>query len=233
VVRYLSFLREVTTMQILYFQKSIITTLALSMLLLTGCQSVDPYTGQSQTSNATAGTAVGAIGGAAIGAIAGGGRGALIGGALGGLTGALVGSTVDKQNEELRRVLVGTGVQVQKQGNSIQLIMASDVTFKTNQADVRADFYPTLNSVAVVLKKYNQTSITITGFTDNVGTAAYNQELSERRAQSVGSYLVSQGISPNRINTQGRGERQPMASNATVQGRALNRRVEITLRPIS
>ena len=218
---------------LLHFKKSIAGILALSVLSLTGCQSVNPYTGQTETSNTTAGSAVGAIGGAAIGAIAGGGRGALIGGAIGGLTGALVGSTVDKQNEELRRALVGTGVQVQKMGNSIQLVMASDVTFKTNQADVRASFYPTLNSVGIVLKKYNQTSITITGFTDNVGNASYNQELSERRAESVGSYLVSQGISPNRISTQGRGERNPVASNLTEQGRALNRRVEITLRPIS
>lgn len=218
---------------LLHFKKPIAGILALSILTLTGCQSVNPYTGETQTSNATAGGAVGAIGGAAIGAIAGGGRGALIGGALGGLTGALVGSTLDKQNEELRRALVGTGVQVQKTGNTIQLIMASDVTFKTNQAEVRSSFYPTLNSVGVVLKKYNQTSITITGFTDNVGNATYNQELSERRAENVGSYLVSQGISPNRISTQGRGERNPVASNSTVQGRALNRRVEITLRPIS
>lgn len=220
-------------MQILQFKKPIAGVLALSLLLLTGCQSVNPYTGEAQTNDTTTGGAVGAIGGAAIGAIAGGGRGALIGGALGGLTGVLVGSTLDKQNEELRRALVGTGVQVQKTGDSIQLIMASDVTFKTDQADVRASFYPALNSVAIVLKKYNKTSITITGFTDNVGTAAYNQELSERRAQSVGSYLASQGVSQNRIYTQGRGERNPIASNSTVQGRAMNRRVEVTLRPIS
>jgi outer membrane protein OmpA-like peptidoglycan-associated protein len=220
-------------MQVLSFKKSIVGVLGLSILLLTGCQSVNPYTGQQQVSDTAAGGAIGAIGGAAIGAVAGGSKGALIGGALGGLTGVLVGSTLDKQNEELHRTLAGTGVQVQKTGNSIQLIMASDVTFKTNQVDVRSSFYPTLNSVATVLKKYNKTSITITGFTDNVGSAAYNQELSERRAQSVGSYLVSQGISPNRVYTQGRGMRNPVATNSTEQGRALNRRVEITLRPIS
>jgi outer membrane protein OmpA-like peptidoglycan-associated protein len=221
-------------MQIVHFKKPIAGALCLSFILLTGCQSVNPYTGQQQVSNTAAGGTIGAVSGAAIGALAGGGsRGALIGGALGGLTGVLVGSTLDKQNEELHRTLAGTGVQVQKSGDSIQLIMASDVTFKTDQADVRSSFYPTLNSVATVLKKYNKTSITITGFTDNVGSAAYNQELSERRAQSVGSYLISQGISPNRIYTQGRGMRHPVASNASAQGRALNRRVEITLRPIS
>jgi outer membrane protein OmpA-like peptidoglycan-associated protein len=220
-------------MQILHFKKSIAGVLSLSFLLLTGCQSVNPYTGQQQVSNTAAGGAVGALGGAAIGALAGGSRGALVGGALGGLTGVLVGSTLDKQNEELHRTLAGTGVQVQKSGDSIQLIMASDVTFKTNQADVRSSFYPTLNSVATVLKKYNKTSITITGFTDNVGSSAYNQDLSERRAQSVGQYLIGQGISPNRIYTKGLGMRNPVASNSTAEGRAMNRRVEITLRPIS
>jgi len=220
-------------MQMLRHKKLIAGILGLSVLTLTGCQSVNPYTGQTEASNTAKGGVIGTIGGAAIGAIAGGGRGALIGGAIGGLTGTLVGSTFDKQNEELRRTLVGTGVQVENTGNSIQLIMASDVTFKTDQADVRSSFYPTLNSVAIVLNKYRDTSITITGFTDNVGGAAYNQDLSEKRAQSVGDYLVSQGISPNRISTQGRGLRNPIASNATAQGRALNRRVEITLRPIS
>ncbi len=212
--------------------KTIPMVLALTGLLLQGCSTVNPYTGQQQTSDATVGTGVGAVGGAGIGALIGGGRGALIGGALGALGGGLIGHSMDEQNEELRQRLLGTGVQVQKMGNSIQLMMASDVTFNTNQADVRSSFYPTLGSVAVVLKKYNNTSITIVGFTDNVGGAAYNQSLSEARARSVGDYLISQGISPNRIFTQGRGKRDPMASNATAQGRALNRRVVITLRQL-
>lgn len=212
--------------------KRITAILGLGMVLLTGCSSINPYTGQSQVSDATIGTTMGAIGGATIGAIAGRGEGALIGGAVGAVAGGLIGNSMDQENAELRQQLVGTGVQVQQVGNYIQLTMASDVTFKFNQADVRADFYPTLNSVAVVLRKYDRTNVMVTGYTDNVGGDAYNQSLSEQRAASVGSYLASQGVAPSRIFTQGRGKREPIASNATAQGRALNRRVVITLRPI-
>jgi len=207
--------------------------LGIGMLLLSGCSSINPYTGQQQVSDTTIGTGVGAASGAVVGALVGGGRGAAIGGALGALTGGVIGHTFDDENAELRQRLVGTGVQVQNTGDSIQLLMASDVTFNTNQADVRSGFYPTLNSVAIVLKKYNRTSINITGYTDNVGGDAYNQNLSEQRARSVGDFLISQGISSNRIFTQGMGKRSPVASNATANGRSLNRRVIITLRPLA
>lgn len=220
-------------MSVLQNNKKLFAVLGISAALLSGCSTINPYTGQKETSDATIGTGLGAIGGATIGAIAGGGRGALIGGAIGAVGGGLIGNAMDQQNNELRQRLNGTGVQVQQQGNTIQLVMASDVTFKTNQSDVRDSFYPTLSSVAVVLKKYNKTNIVITGFTDNVGNDAYNQTLSEKRAASVGSFLQSQGISSNRIFTEGRGKRDPIASNATVEGRSLNRRVVITLRPIS
>lgn len=218
-------------MNILQNNKKLLAAFAISATLLSGCSTINPYTGQAQTSDATVGTGLGAIGGATIGAIAGGGRGALIGGAVGALTGGLIGNSMDRQNEELRQRLMGTGVQVEQHGNYIQLVMESDVTFKTNQSDVRDSFYPTLSSVAVVLNKYNRTNLVITGFTDNVGNDAYNQALSERRAASVGSFLMSQGVAPNRIFTEGRGKRDPIASNATAQGRSMNRRVVITLRP--
>lgn len=211
-------------------KKSLFAIVCLSTALLAGCTSVNPYTGQQQTSDASIGTGIGAIGGAAVGAIAGGGKGALIGGALGALTGGLIGNNMDKENAELRNVLVGTGVQVRQEGRTIQLVMASDVTFQTNQADIRSGFFPALNSVAIVLRKYNMNNIEITGYTDNVGNAGYNQVLSERRAQSVGSYLIGQGIAPGRIFTNGMGMRNPIASNATASGRAMNRRVVITLR---
>jgi outer membrane protein OmpA-like peptidoglycan-associated protein len=213
--------------------KLIIATVCMSFGLLTGCSTVNPYTGQTQTSDATVGTGIGALGGAGLGAILGGGRGALIGGAVGALTGGLIGNSFDKENAELRNNLVGTGVQVQQNGNSIQLIMASDVTFRTGSANINGDFYPTLDSVARVVKKYNQTNVVVTGYTDTVGNDGFNQILSENRAQSVGSYLASRGVAPNRIFTQGRGKRDPMASNATASGRSLNRRVVINLQPLS
>lgn len=220
-------------MKIKHQNKFFFASLTISLTLLSGCSLTNPYTGETQTSDATKGTAIGAIGGAAIGALAGGGRGALIGGAIGGLGGGLIGNSMDKENAELRSTLEGTGVQVHRQGNSIQLVMASDVTFDTGQASVRSNFYPVLNSVAIVVKKYDKTNIIITGYTDNVGGAAYNQVLSENRAKSVGDYLVSQGVSVNRIITEGRGKRDPIASNKTDSGRATNRRVVITLRPMS
>ncbi len=218
-------------MKLIRNNKKLFAAVGICAALLSGCTTVNPYTGQVQTSDATIGTGVGALGGAAIGALAGGGRGALIGGTIGAVTGGLIGNSMDQENNELRQRLVGTGVQVQQNGNYIQLVMASDVTFKTNQSDVIDSFYPTLSSVAEVLRKYNRTNIVITGFTDNTGDAAYNQSLSERRAESVGSFLMSQGIPPNRIFTEGRGKRDPIASNATAEGRAMNRRVVISLRP--
>lgn len=217
--------------------KNITNTKWVSMVclvgLLSGCASVNPYTGQAEVSDSTIGAGIGTATGAVFGSMVGGTRGALIGGALGAATGGLIGHSMDQENAELRQALTGSGVQVRKVGNNIQLVMASDVTFNTNQSDVRSNFYPTLNSVASVFKKFSNNTITITGYTDNVGGDAYNQSLSEARAQSVGDYLVAAGVPANRIFTAGMGKRDPMASNATAEGRSMNRRVVITLRPIS
>jgi outer membrane protein OmpA-like peptidoglycan-associated protein len=203
------------------------------VLALSGCSTVNPYTGESQVNDATIGTGIGTASGAVLGALMGGSRGALIGGAIGATAGGLIGHTFDQENAELRQALIGTGVQVRKVGNAIQLVMASDVTFDTNQSDVRSGFYPTLNSVATVFKKYDNNTITITGYTDNSGGDSYNQSLSEARARSVGDYLVAAGVPSSRVFTNGMGKRNPIASNATASGRAMNRRVVITLRPIS
>lgn len=214
------------------FTKFKMTVLFASLLSLSACTTTNPYTGQKQVSDTAIGTGIGAAGGALAGALLGGEKGALIGGALGAATGSVVGNIFDRENEELRQALEGSGVQVKKEGNSIQLIMASDVTFDTNQSAVRSGFYSTLDSVAVVFKKYNKNSITITGYTDNTGNSAHNQTLSEERAKNVGDYLISRGVPANRIFTTGQGARNPIASNATAAGRAQNRRVVITLRPM-
>ncbi len=124
-------------MKIVHQKKVFFAAIVTSLTLLSGCSSTNPYTGETESSDASKGTAIGAIGGAAIGALAGGERGALIGGAIGGLGGGLLGNSMDKENIELRNTLQGTGVQVERQGNSIQLMMASDVTFDTAQASVR------------------------------------------------------------------------------------------------
>ncbi len=156
----------------------------------------------------------------------------MIGAGSGALVGGGIGYYMDQENAKLRQELVGTGVQVQKNADgSVSLIMSSDVTFATNSSDINSGFYPTLNSVAKVLKEYNKTNVIVSGYTDNTGGVAHNQDLSERRARSVSNYLAAQGVSSNRLFSQGFGDRNPIASNTTASGRSANRRVEIVLRP--
>jgi outer membrane protein OmpA-like peptidoglycan-associated protein len=123
-------------------------------------------------------------------------------------------------------------VRVQRDGNNITLIMPGNITFASSQSDIRPDFYATLNSVSKVLQEYDQTAVVVQGHTDSTGSDSYNDQLSVRRAEAVGNYLASQGIAAQRIDAQGYGERQPIASNNTEQGKAQNRRVEIQLVPM-
>ena len=139
---------------------------------------------------------------------------------------------MDRQEADLRAQLQGTGVSVTRQGDRIILNMPSNITFATDQDQVRSEFYPTLTSVAIVLNKYNQTIVDVMGHTDNVGAEGYNFALSQRRAASVGQFLQTQGVTGNRLNIQGFGMSRPIASNATEQGRAQNRRVEIAISPL-
>lgn len=198
---------------------------------LSGCTSVNPYTGQTEVSKTTVGAGVGAVGGALVGGLIGHNAGsALVGAGLGAMVGGVAGNYMDHQAAELRQQLVGTGVQVRKdQDGDIHLIMPGDITFQNDRADIRPEFYNTLNSVAIVLNKYNRTNVKIAGYASKIGSAEHNQILSEQRAHSVASYLISQHIDPNRIMAVGYGSRYPVASNATAEGQARNRRVEITL----
>lgn len=207
--------------------------IGLIMFNLTGCMTTNPYTGDQQVSKGAIGTGVGAAGGALIGQLIGHNTtSTLIGAGVGAAAGGLVGVYMDRQASELRQQLQGTGVSVVRNGKDIQLIMPGDITFATNSADINSQFYSTLNSVAIVLKKYNKTSIEVAGYTDSTGTAQYNQQLSQRRAQSVANYLTSQGVAGNRFSTSGYGASNPVASNATAAGRAQNRRVTITLHQV-
>lgn len=211
--------------------------LAFAAIYLTACTTTDPYTGQQKTSNlaggAVLGAALGAVGGAVIG---GGGRdsrnGALIGAGIGALAGGAIGNYMDNQEAELRAQLQGTGISVTRVGDRIILNMPSNITFATDQDQVVPQFYPTLNSVAIVLRKFDKTLIDVNGHTDSTGSVAHNEALSERRAMSVASYLNSQGVDPRRVSALGFGPSQPVASNATAEGRAQNRRVEIQIAPI-
>lgn len=215
-------------------RKLTLTALVVSLPLLgiTGC-TTNPYTGQNQLASTGIGAGLGAAGGALLGqAIGRNTAGTLIGAGIGAAAGGLIGNYMDRQTSELRAQLQGSGVSVVKVGNDIQLVMPGDITFAFNQATINSQFYNVLNSVALVLKKYNNTAIQVVGYTDNVGNAQYNQQLSEQRAQSVVAYLTSQGVSGNRFSASGYGERNPIASNATASGRAQNRRVTITIHQI-
>ena len=198
---------------------------------LTACTTTDPYTGERQVSNTAKGAGIGAVAGGVIGAIAGDDEAALAGAAAGALIGGGIGQYMDRQEQELRRELASTGVRVQRNGDNIRLIMPGNITFATGQASVRPEFNQTLGAVARVLEKYDQTNVLVEGHTDNVGSDQSNLDLSIARAESVGNYLAGQGVSVPRIRALGYGETQPIAQNATDQGRAQNRRVEIQLTP--
>ena len=202
--------------------------------LLAAC-TTDPYTGEKRVSRTAIGAGVGALAGAGVGALIGDhhGRNAAIGAGIGALSGAAVGGYMDLQAKKLREELAGTGVSVTKVGDNIVLNMPGNVTFATDQSDVKGDFYPVLNSVAKVLKEYEKTLVHVTGHTDSTGGYEYNMGLSQRRADSVSSYLAAQGVQAVRLQARGFGPDRPVAGNETPEGRQQNRRVEITLEPLT
>lgn len=213
-----------------------ITVALIGVTFLAGC-TTDPYTGEQKLSNtaggAGIGAAVGALGGLMVGGSSRAQRNAvLIGAGIGALGGGAIGNYMDRQENELRAQLQGTGVSVTRNGDQIILNMPSSITFDTDQDQVKSQFYATLNSVAIVLRKFNQTLVDVNGHTDSTGSASHNQGLSQRRAASVANYLGSQGIDPRRFAIIGYGATQPVASNATPDGRAQNRRVEIQISPL-
>lgn len=208
-------------------------------ILLTGCAT---YTGQTQDPNDPNRTRTGALIGAGIGAVAGILSGddaverrqrALVGAGVGALAGGAVGAYQDRQEAELRRELAGSGVDVVRQGDNITLNMPGNITFAFDSSNLQPQFYPVLDNVADTLNNYNQTVIEVAGHTDSVGDAAYNQNLSVQRAQSVANYLSGRGVMQQRMIVTGAGETRPIASNDTEAGRAQNRRVEITIVPVS
>ncbi len=208
----------------------------LCAICFVGCESVDPYTGEKKTSNTGKGAGIGAVAGAVLGAAASSKkdrtRGALTGAVVGGAIGGGVGKYMDNQETKMRQRLQGTGVQVQRDGNNLNLIMPGNITFASNRAEIRSDFYDVLGSVVLVLKEFDKTHVQVSGHTDSTGSDSINQQLSEDRANSVRMYLVNQKIGSSRVQANGYGSRSPIASNNTEEGRQQNRRVEIQLTPI-
>lgn len=206
---------------------------AASLLALSGC--VDPNAFPNDpNARAQQGAVVGGLVGAVTGAaLADGGnelRGAVIGGALGAGAGALIGSDLDRQAAELRGAL-DSSIAVTNTGAFLVVNMPQDLLFAVDSATLRPDLQRDIRAVAASLLKYPNSRIEVIGHTDNTGSAAYNQDLSQRRAVAVASVLRETGVPAGRIAAFGMGEDQPVASNLTPDGRALNRRVEIIIRP--
>ncbi|MDH3760187.1 MAG: OmpA family protein [Gammaproteobacteria bacterium] len=212
----------------------------IAIVSLSGCTTFDAYTGEEKASSTAKGAGIGAgigmviayldnkdksskkrqkrmLEAAGVGAIAGGG----------------IGYYMDTQEAKLRKTLRETGVSVERDGDNINLIMPGNITFVTAGHDLNANFHEVLDSVIIVLQEFNKTIIVSAGHTDSRGSDEYNQGLSERRANSVAQYLLSKGVVEARIDSVGFGESNPIADNGTAEGRSLNRRVELSLLPIT
>lgn len=220
--------------------KIMLVTAGLTVFLA-GCetlQTYNPFTGEKETSNAAKGAAIGAAAGAVVGLASGDDaverrQHALIGAGVGALAGGAIGYYMDRQEAKLREELAGTGVSVTRMGDNITLNLSGNITFATNSSDLGPEFYDVLTSVGKVLTEYDQTVVEVAGHTDSSGSDSYNQTLSQRRAGSVAKYLETQGIINERLLTVGLGESMPVADNSLANGRQLNRRVEITMVPLT
>src|SRR6188768_434211 len=212
----------------------IIAGLATASLLGLSACVTDPNTGEQKVSR----TAIGAVGGAGLGYLLGdlvGGKTArIVGAGIGGVAGGVIGNKLDQQIRELDEATEGSGVDVSKtpDGESI-LVNLPDVTFAVDSTTISPSFRAALDDVAASLQKYPDSLVDVMGHTDSTGSDAHNLDLSKRRAESVKGYLVMRGVSGTRIATVGYGEQYPRADNTTAEGKALNRRVEIRITPIS
>ncbi len=216
--------------------RTLVVTTLVAGLALSGC-TTNPYTGERQVSKAATYGGTGALLGAALGAATGKGKNrgkrALEGAAIMGVLGGGVGAYMDVQEKKLRDQMQGTGVDVQRnaQTGAVDLIMPGAITFATARSDINPSFAGTLSQLAQTLSTYGQQTITVRGYTDNVGNAAYNQQLSQDRANSVANYLIRQGVASSRVQAVGYGMNNPVADNSSEQGRSQNRRVETSVNP--
>jgi outer membrane protein OmpA-like peptidoglycan-associated protein len=212
--------------------------IVFSTLCLTACTTINPYTGDEQTAKATKGALIGVGVGVLAGLISGDNsrerrKRALIGAGIGGIAGGGVGYYMDVQEAKLRKELADTGIVFERQGDNIVLAMPGNVTFDINKAIIKNQFYPVLDRLASILIERNQTLIEVAGHTDNTGGDSINIPLSGERANSVARYLSSRGIAGARLGELAIGSSHPIADNSTEAGRQANRRVEITLVPIT
>jgi len=208
----------------------LLTPLAAAITLaLSGCATNDPY------QRTKTGAVVGAVTGAVIGHQISHGKGAWVGAAVGALAGGAIGNYMDNQQQEFEAALAYEQQQHQLeierlQEDTLRLILDSEITFNVDSARIKPSFYRSLDKMADLLIKYDRSMINVVGHTDNTGSADYNYRLSQQRAESVVNYLQQRGVPYGRLRAEGRGENDPIASNATPEGRRMNRRVELYVR---
>ncbi|MCP4873857.1 MAG: OmpA family protein [Gammaproteobacteria bacterium] len=220
--------------------KLFIVLTVFSLTVLTGCETFDAYTGEQKTSNTAKGAGIGAGVGAVLAYLKNKDESSkkrkkrmLQAAGIGAIAGGGIGYYMDTQEAELRKTLRATGVSVERDGDNINLIMPGNITFVTAGHDLNDSFHEVLDSVVLVLQEFDKTIIVSAGHTDSKGSEEYNQALSERRADSVAQYLLSKGIIEARVEGVGFGEDTPIADNSSAEGRRLNRRVELSLIPIT
>lgn len=207
-------------------RKSILVT-SMCVVLLSGCA--------GQATNTQKGAGIGAV----LGALIGKGTGDndksryVWGAVVGAIAGSAIGSYMDKQEQEFRDQLSDTGVEVKREGDSLRLIMPSNITFATGSASIDNSFYPVIEDVALVINRYEKTVLQVEGHTDDVGSPDFNQQLSESRASSVKRILLANKVDDRRVTTIGFGEYQPVVDNTTTANRQLNRRVELRIMPLT
>lgn len=195
--------------------KKVSLVVIASLMILAGCSS-------SENKNAYRGTAIGAVAGGAVGAVIGKEKGAIIGAGVGGLAGAYAGGRMDKQAKELKAI-----AETKRTEQGLITKLKSDILFDTGKADLKPQAKSNLQQMAEIMKKYPENVLAINGYTDNTGSAAINDALSERRAKSVKDQLVASGMPESVMTAYGRGSSSPIASNSDANGRQQNRRVEI------
>jgi outer membrane protein OmpA-like peptidoglycan-associated protein len=209
-------------------RNSSVIIVSLAIVAVVGCQTQGTILEKKTTQGAILGTLAGAAAGAAIGGHDHRAGGALIGAAAGGLAGGMIGRYLDNQAQELDAI---PGAEVQRRDDSILVNFQSSLLFDSGSSTLQPGAYDRLRSLARTLNNYPKSDVIIKGHTDSVGTEAFNQTLSEKRADQVRTFLISENVSPPRITAIGYGEGMPVATNTNEAGRAQNRRVEIEIRP--
>lgn len=218
-------------------KKNILASLSIMAMVipLSACVT-NPETGKRSVSKTAIGGFGGALGGYLLGDLIGGRNDRtekLLGAGIGAIAGAGIGRYMDNQEKRLREQTAGTGINVMRDGDNLILDLPAEVTFAVNSSTINPQFGASLDQVSTTLAEFEQTYVDVLGHTDSTGSDSYNQQLSERRANSVAGYLSGRGVNQARLATRGFGESQPRASNVTEEGRALNRRVEIRIVPVA